>query len=113
MKDAAEQFDYAEGDAIFKKTFKAIARIFPAGIRRPGTRTTTPMNLFEAVSVGAALALQQNNRLHTAGLNVWMKSDELRGFTTGATNNRSAVKGRIEFCRDRFLGKQYVSRAAA
>ncbi len=113
MEDASKQFDYAEGEAIFKKTFKAIARIFPAGIRRPGTRTTTPMNLFEAVAVGAALALQQNSRLHTAGLNAWMKSDELRGFTTGATNNRSAVKGRIEFCRDRFLGKPYVSRVAA
>lgn len=113
MEDASKKFDYAEGDAIFKKTFKAIARIFPQGIRRPGTRTTTPMNLFEAVAVGAALALQQNNRLHTAGLNAWMKSDELRGFTTGATNNRSAVKGRIEFCRDRFLGRPYVSRVAA
>jgi Protein of unknown function DUF262 len=113
MEGASKQFDYAEADAIFTKTFNAIARIFPQGIRRPGTRTTTPMNLFEAVAVGAALALQETNKLRTAGLNIWMKSDELRRFTTGATNNRSAVKGRIEFCRDRFLGRPYVSRAAA
>jgi hypothetical protein len=40
-----------------------------------------------------------------------MKSPELRRFTTGATNDRSAVKGRIEFCRDRFLGNPYVPSA--
>jgi hypothetical protein len=89
--------------------------VFPQGIRRVAdiqktqtSRTTTPLNLFEGVAVGAALALQRIDRLQTAGLNRWMQSSELRTFTTGATNNRAAVVGRIEFCRDRFLGKPYV-----
>lgn len=110
MESASKEFDYQQGDAIFSKTFREIARVFPAGIRRPGTRKTTPLNLYEAIAVGSALALKEVSRLHTAGLDTWMKSEELRRFTTGATNDRSAVRGRIEFCRDRFLGKAYVSR---
>jgi len=113
MEEASKQFDYEKGDAIFRKTFKEIARVFPEGIRRmPGNQKTTPLNLFEGIAVGAALALQQIERLHTSGLNRWMTSSELRRFTTGATNDRSAVKGRIEFCRDRFLGRPYVPSAA-
>ena len=34
-----------------------------------------------------------------------MGNSDLRKNTTGATNNKPAVKGRIEFCRDMFLGK--------
>lgn len=113
MKNASEQFDYLQGAAIFEKTFKEIARVFPGGISRPNRRSTTPLNLFEGIAVGAALALQNVNRLHTAGLDKWMQSKELRKYTTGATNDRSAVQGRIEFCRDRFLGKPYVPSPSA
>jgi hypothetical protein len=113
MEKASKQFDFDDGEAIFTKTFTELARIYPNGIRRqPGNQKTTPLNLFEGIAVGAALALRQIARLHISGLNKWMKSPELRRFTTGATNDRSAVKGRIEFCRDRFLGKPYVSDAA-
>lgn len=108
MKRASLQFDYVEGSEIFSKTFKEVARLFPAGIRRPDRRSTTPLILFEGVVVGAALALEKTDKLNGIGLDKWMKSPELRGFTTGATNSRPAVAGRIEFCRDRFLGKPYV-----
>lgn len=113
MEHASKQFDYAAGEAVFLKTFKEIARVFPNGIRRPGGKHTTPLNLFEGIAVGASLALDTVSRLNQSGLDKWMKSEELRKFTTGATNDRSAVKGRIEFCRDRFLGKPYVSRPPA
>lgn len=113
MESASKDFDYKKGDAIFSKTFKEIARVFPSGIRRPERRSTTPLNLYEGIAVGAALALQKINKLHTAGLDAWMKSDELRQLTTGATNDKSAVKGRVEFCRDRFLGKSYVPKSSS
>lgn len=112
MESASKKFDYVAGEAIFSKTFKEIARVFPNGIRRPDRKSTTPLNLYEGIAVGAALALQETNRLKTTALDKWMGSEELRGFTTGATNNRSAVTGRIEFCRDRFLGKPYVPRTS-
>jgi hypothetical protein len=113
MESASTTFDYEQGNAIFSKTFAELARAFPLGIRRPDRRSTTPLNLFEGVAVGAALALQKVNKLSIVGLEKWMKSVELRTFTTGATNNPTAVAGRIEFCRDRFLGKPYVPRATA
>lgn len=110
MDDASKEFDYASAETIFVRTFKEIARVFPNGIRRPGGKMTTPLNLYEGIAVGASFALEKVDRLHAAGLDKWLASDELRDFTTGATNDRSAVKGRIEFCRDRFLGKPYVPR---
>lgn len=88
----------------FTRTFDFLSTLFPEGITR-GTRRTTPVNLFEAVAVGAALALRENpgvtGRQHDLS---WMQSAELRRTTTGATNSRLQVVGRIEFCRDRFLG---------
>ncbi len=108
MDGATKTFDYAKNEAVFRATFAELAKTFPGGIRRPGSRKTTPLNLFEGVAVGAALALQKAEHLDTRGKDKWMASPELRKYTTGATNNLSAVKGRIEFCRDRFLGKPYV-----
>lgn len=113
MSSASKNFDYQEGDAVFTRTFGELAQAFPSGIQRPDRRSTTPLNLYEGVAVGAALALRTRAKLHLHGIDNWMKSDELRNFTIGATNSRSAVAGRIEFCRDRFLGKPYVPKSAA
>lgn len=113
MRDASKSFNFVKGEEIFTKTFKELARIFPAGIRRqPGNQRNTPLNLFEGIAVGAALALQNADTLKVNHLKDWLESPELREYTTGATNDRSAVKGRIEFCRDRFQGKSYVSNAS-
>jgi hypothetical protein len=112
MGAATKAFNYEPNRQLFKKTFGLLAKAFPDGIRRPGARRTTPLNLFEGVAVGAALAIKKSGKLNTLGIGRWMKSQELQDFTTGATNNQKAVKGRIEFCRDRFLGKPYVRRSA-
>jgi hypothetical protein len=113
MEAASKSFDYAKGEETFIRTFKELARVFPNGIRRPGGKGTTPLNLFEGITVGASLALDQAQKLDTTDLKNWMASEILRKHTTGATNNRLAVLGRIEFCRDRFLGKSYVPKSAA
>ena len=108
MKDASEHFEPTR-EREFRRAFGELAKCFPDGIRRPGRKGNTPLNLFEGVSVGAALALRRHSGLETENLQQWLGSDELRRYTTGATNNRRAVNGRIEFCRDRFMGKPYVS----
>lgn len=87
---------------IFLDTFSYLATVFPDGIK--SRKGMTPVNLFEGVSVGAALARRQNPNLVQPEVAPWLNSDELRRLTTGATNSRPRVKGRIEFCRDRFLG---------
>lgn len=114
MAEADKKFDYEKKEAIFRRTFAELAKVFQKGISRPGKRGTTPLNLYEGIAVGAALALQKQDHLNTSGLKTtaasetWMAEPELRAFTTGATNSKAAVAGRIEFCRDRFLGKKYV-----
>jgi hypothetical protein len=108
MRDASERFDYRLREGEFRNVFAQLAAVFPDGIMRPGRKGRTPLNLYEGITVGAALAIRRNGELDTGNMQVWMASDELRGFTTGATNDRRAVRGRIEFCRDRFLGKPYV-----
>jgi hypothetical protein len=112
MRDASEvRFDIEPHEREFRHVFSHLAPIFPNGILRPGGKGTTPLNLFEGIAIGAALALRKNDTLVTDGLAEWMASNELRSFTTAATNDRKSVTGRIEFCRDRFLGEPYVPAA--
>jgi hypothetical protein len=75
----------------------------------PKTRKgATPVNLFEGLSVGASLALAQDPDIKPPTSMTWVGSDELRRLTTGATNSRSRVTGRIEYCRDQFLASPSV-----
>lgn len=108
MEDATKKFDYKAKEALFHETFIKLSEVFPDGIRRPNSKRTTPLNLYEGVAVGAAIAIRQGGEISDDGIDSWMASDELLSFTTGSTNDRTAVKGRIEFCRDRFLGVPYV-----
>ncbi|WP_289046386.1 DUF262 domain-containing protein [uncultured Olleya sp.] len=96
----SNSFDYSANEALFKSVFDTLS-ILEKGISRK--QKTTPVNLFEGVAVGAALAYQQKQPLNMEGIEEWMISDELRAFTTGATNTKAKVKGRIEYCRDKFL----------
>ncbi|MBZ0111193.1 MAG: DUF262 domain-containing protein [Thermoanaerobaculia bacterium] len=105
MAAATKRFDFQAGEAIFERTFSELARALPRGIVRGAGRRLTPINLFEGVAVGAALALGRKKKLSAGAAAKWLQSAELRRFTTGATNNRPMVVGRIEYCRDRFLGK--------
>jgi uncharacterized protein DUF262 len=103
--DANRSFDKKRAEKLFKDTFLQLASVLPDTIRRPSRRGTTPLNLFEGVAVGAALAVSKTNKLEKRGIAAWMASPELLAFTTQATNDRRNVKGRIEYCRDKFLGK--------
>lgn len=111
MKDASKRFDYVSREREFRAVFEGLAGVFPDGIMRPGRKSRTPLNLYEGIAVGAALAMRKNDQLFTRDMQTWMASEDLRGFTTAATNDRRAVRGRIEFCRDRFMGKPYVPSA--
>lgn len=106
MRDAAKSFDFEDGESLFGRTFDQLAALFPDGITRG--QTTTPVNLYEGVAVGAALALTTRPRLSKAAISKWINCEELRSFSTVATNDPKRVLGRIEFCRDRFLGKPHV-----
>jgi hypothetical protein len=104
MESSGRGFDYSHQEARFKQTFRELARALPNGIVRSETRNITPINLFEGIAVGAALALERRTSLIARGIEKWIQSEELTKLTTGPTNNRFAVRARIEYCRDRFLG---------
>lgn len=112
MRVSVKRFDHENRASQFRSVFKELAAVFPNGILRHGGKGTTPLNLYEGVAVGAAFALKKVPHLNAQHLDAWMSSSELRQYTTGATNDRRFVRGRIEFCRDRFLGKPYVPKLA-
>lgn len=101
MSNSNREFNFTQGERIFRDTFRAL-RILPNGITR--NRSTTPANLFEGVAVGAALAIMESGQLQTENLD-WILGDELKKYTTGATNSRLKVTQRIHYCRDKFLGQ--------
>lgn len=102
-RDAAEGRGVEAREAEFEQTFEYLARAFPSGLRR-GRQSTTPVNVYEAVAVGAALAIEQaGGSLSLPNSTEWVESESFRELTTGATNDRRRVVGRIEFARERFI----------
>lgn len=102
MIDKAATGPSAKQIAYFNSTMDWLARAIPKGIAR-GARSNTPLNLYEAVAVGTALALAQRNDINPALMPEIMNSEELKKLTTGATNSRRMVAGRIEFVRNALL----------
>lgn len=101
-------FEYEDNRKLFRMTFAQLEEVLPEGIVRPNKKGKTPLVLYEAVAVGAALAIQATGKIVNDNPYDWMNSPTLRAVTTGATNSKPAVIKRIEYCRDRFLGVKDV-----
>jgi hypothetical protein len=71
---------------LFTETMARIISEVPGGIAR-GNRSITPLNLFEGVAVGTALALQTGKRLPPGRLKKVMDSDGLKKFTTAVSRD--------------------------
>jgi len=83
---------------LFEKTMAFLATELREGIVRRGV---TPVNLYEGVAIGTALAFQCNKQPKKGVLDELIKSQEMDKFTKGGTNARSMVRGRIELVRDK------------
>ncbi|MEP8683694.1 DUF262 domain-containing protein [Enterobacter hormaechei] len=82
-----------------------VMRNFPNGFRKNANANTVPRIRFEAISVGATLALIQNPQLIPPAVDGWINSPEFITHTrSDASNSRPKVKARIEFVRDKLLG---------
>ncbi len=102
-------FDTAKAESMraeFKRMLEFVDRYFARnGFRKAAAHTRTPRIRFEAISVGVALALRENPSLVPVSLE-WLESPEFKKHTTSdASNSRPKVKARIEFVRDRLLGR--------
>lgn len=78
-----------------------IAGELPKGIVR--NRTTTPLNLYEAIAVGTALVFEAGKQPKPGLLNALLQDQGLQKFTQGGTNSKAMVVGRIEYVRDALL----------
>lgn len=100
MEKADKNFHYSNNDKIFRDVFRILNAALPNGITKG--RKNTPLNLFEAVSVGAAMAYINKGKINTKGIQQWLTDKELLKYITGATNSKPRVNGRIDFCRNKF-----------
>jgi len=102
MEKADKKFNYSKNEKIFTYVFAVLNKNLPNGISKG--RKNTPLNLYEAVSVGAALAYINQGRINMTGISEWLTDKELLKNISGATNSKPRVLGRIEFCRKKFEG---------
>lgn len=102
MKAKAPQKLTKSLEKVFAKTFEILRQELPSGVVR-GNRGVTPVNLFEGIAVGTALALNSGKALHQARIKALLDDQKLRAFTTGGTNSKKAVVGRIEYVRDMLI----------
>jgi hypothetical protein len=82
-----------------------VQKYLPYGFSKGAGHVRTPRIRFEAISVGAALALRKNPDLIPHSLD-WLESAEFKKhMRSDASNSRPKVVARIEFVRDHLLGE--------
>lgn len=100
MRKADKKFAYTKNEKLFRKVFEELNKVLPNGINKG--RKNTPLNLYEGVAIGAAKAYLNKGRINTSGIEDWINDKELIQYTTGATNSKPQLLGRISFCQERF-----------
>lgn len=74
------------------------------GFRKKEKSKSTPRARFEAISIGIALALRQNPQLSSSDCS-WIDDAEFLAITrSDAANNKSKLKKRIEYVKNKVLG---------
>jgi hypothetical protein len=82
-----------------------VEKYFPNGFSKAKGHVKTPRIRFEAISVGAALALREKSTLEPKSIK-WLESPEFKEYTTSdASNSKPKVIRRIEYVRDQLLDK--------
>lgn len=102
MESQLSSFDETADADVFNKTFKLLATKLPNGIVRL-PRKITPVNLYEGIAVGTGLAILSGRKPKSSRLPSLLDDEELRKFTTAATNSQRMVSGRIEYVRNQLL----------
>lgn len=96
-------FDKEKFTNEFESMVKFVKENFPFGFAKSVNAKATPRVRFEAISVGAALALREKPDLKINDLE-WINSEEFKEYTTSdASNNEGKLKIRVEYVRDQLL----------
>ncbi len=100
-----DSFDAKEYCDEFNKTLSFIKEHFPHGFKKTENAKSTPRTRFEAIAVGAALALREKPGLKPADVTEWLYSDDFQKVTTtDGANNVGIFHTRLNFVRDKLLG---------
>lgn len=103
--DNLETFNEEQYQTEFIQMLNFVGANFEFGFAKTQNASTTPRVRFEALSVGVALALRENPDLTVENVD-WLESAEFKQLTTSdASNNQNKLVGRIEYVRDKLLGK--------
>lgn len=107
VEERKNQIDNQLMNDEFTRTMEFVARYFSNGFAKTKNATTTPRVRFEAIAVGVNLALRVNPNLTPDNpVNEWLTSPEFVSHTTThASNSGPRLRSRIEFVRDKLLGR--------
>ncbi|WP_216726740.1 DUF262 domain-containing protein [Hymenobacter siberiensis] len=104
-KEKNDYFDKEKLSTEFQKMLEYVKANFPNGFAKGAQHTSTPRVRFEAIAVGTNLALRTNPNPSSTVAN-WIDSPKFINEVTGSsTNTPVRLKSRINFVRDKVLGK--------
>lgn len=107
MKDMNKKTSFEKEQTEFKNMLNFAERLLKNGFRRTEKAKTTPRVRFETLSVGIHLALKENGKLTIPNDLSWLDSDEFMKHTrSDASNSKPKVKARIEYVKDKLLGRK-------
>lgn len=92
----------------FRQTMKFVEKTFPYGFRKTASATETRYTRFEALSVGSYLAITAVPKLktNTPDVSEWINSETFKEYSkSGGSNAKKRLAERLEYVRDRLLGK--------
>lgn len=105
LREHLKTFQEARLHAEFSRMLDFVGRYFLDGFAKEAGSKATPRVRFEAIAVGVNLALREQPDLVPQNMN-WLDSTEFQAHTTThASNSLPRLKGRIEFVKDKLLGR--------
>jgi len=105
LSENLHTFDEEQYRSDFEGMLSFVHDNFEFGFAKSKNATTTPRVRFEAISVGVALALKERPDLHIDNVD-WLNSEEFKELTTSdASNNEGKLATRVEYVRDKLLGR--------
>ncbi len=108
LDDMSKNFDdkmESEFELEWERMLSFVNKYFPNGFSKGKGHIRTPRIRFEALSVGAALALRINPDIKPSNVD-WIDSEEFKSMMrSDASNSRPKVIRRIEFVRDQLLSE--------
>lgn len=102
-----ERFDREKMKLEFDRTMEFVEKYFPNGFAKNQKSKATPRVRFEAIAVGANLALRERPKLIPEDVGSWIGSEEfLKNTTTHASNSGPRLAARVEYVRDSLLASR-------